>query len=51
MTIWPCCPPRSRSVSTELAGLRRAVMYRLMVRYQQDDAFRFLIYAELAEAE
>jgi hypothetical protein len=37
--------------STELAGLRRTVMHRLMERYQQDDAFRFLIYAELAEAE
>ncbi len=37
--------------STELAGLRRTVMHRLMESYQQDDAFRFLIYAELAEAE
>jgi glyoxylase-like metal-dependent hydrolase (beta-lactamase superfamily II) len=37
--------------STELAGLRRTAMHRLMERYQQDDAFRFLIYAELAEAE
>jgi glyoxylase-like metal-dependent hydrolase (beta-lactamase superfamily II) len=37
--------------STELAGLRRTVTHRLMERYQQDDAFRFLIYAELAEAE
>jgi len=37
--------------STELAGLHRTVMHRLMERYQQDDAFRFLIYAELAGAE
>jgi glyoxylase-like metal-dependent hydrolase (beta-lactamase superfamily II) len=37
--------------SAELAGLRQTALRRLMERYQQDDAFRFLIYADLAAAE
>jgi len=37
--------------SAELAGLRQTALRRLMERYQQDDAFRFLIYADLAGAE
>lgn len=37
--------------STELAELRQTALGRLMERYQQDDAFRFLIYADLAGAE
>jgi glyoxylase-like metal-dependent hydrolase (beta-lactamase superfamily II) len=37
--------------STELAGLRRTALHRLMEQTQQLDPFRFLIYAELAGAE
>jgi hypothetical protein len=35
----------------ELAQLRQQALYRLMERYQRQDPFRFLIYAELAGAE
>ena len=35
----------------ELAELRRTVLARLMEHYQLSDPFRFLVYAELAEAE
>jgi glyoxylase-like metal-dependent hydrolase (beta-lactamase superfamily II) len=37
--------------STTLAELRRVALYRLMEQYQQSDPFKFLIYAELADAE
>ena len=37
--------------SITLAGLRRTVLRRLMEQYQQFDPFKFLIYAELADAE
>ncbi len=32
-------------------GCRRTVLHRLMETYQQSDPFKFLIYAELADAE
>jgi glyoxylase-like metal-dependent hydrolase (beta-lactamase superfamily II) len=35
----------------ELAQLRQQALYRLMERYQLQDPFRFLIYADLAGAE
>jgi glyoxylase-like metal-dependent hydrolase (beta-lactamase superfamily II) len=35
----------------ELTGLRQQVLYRLMERYQVQDPFRFLVYAELADTE
>jgi len=35
----------------ELAHLRQQALYRLMERYQLQDPFRFLIYAELAGVE
>jgi glyoxylase-like metal-dependent hydrolase (beta-lactamase superfamily II) len=35
----------------ELANLRQQALYRLMERYQLQDPFRFLIYAELAGVE
>jgi glyoxylase-like metal-dependent hydrolase (beta-lactamase superfamily II) len=37
--------------STTLAGLRATALHRLMEQYQQFDPFKFLIYAELADAE
>jgi len=37
--------------SITLAGLRRTALHRLMEQYQQFDPFKFLIYAELADAE
>lgn len=37
--------------SRELAELRQLALYRLMERYQLQDPFRFLIYAELAGVE
>ena len=37
--------------SSTLAGLRRTALHRLMEAYQQSDPFKFLIYAELADAE
>ena len=37
--------------SSTLAGLRATALYRLMEQYQQFDPFKFLIYAELADAE
>jgi glyoxylase-like metal-dependent hydrolase (beta-lactamase superfamily II) len=37
--------------ATELTGLRRQVLYRLMERHQVQDPFRFLVYAELAGTE
>jgi glyoxylase-like metal-dependent hydrolase (beta-lactamase superfamily II) len=37
--------------STTLAGLRRTALHCLMEQYQQLDPFKFLIYAELADAE
>jgi glyoxylase-like metal-dependent hydrolase (beta-lactamase superfamily II) len=37
--------------SRELAELRQQALYRLMERYQLQDPFRFLIYAELAGVE
>jgi len=37
--------------ATELTGLRRQVLYRLMERHQVQDPFGFLVYAELAGAE
>jgi glyoxylase-like metal-dependent hydrolase (beta-lactamase superfamily II) len=37
--------------SRELADLRQRALYRLMERYQLQDPFRFLIYAELAGVE
>ena len=37
--------------SITLARLRRTVLYHLMEQYQQFDPFKFLIYAELADAE
>ncbi len=37
--------------SSTLAGLRRTALHRLMEQYQQLDPFKFLIYAELADAE
>jgi glyoxylase-like metal-dependent hydrolase (beta-lactamase superfamily II) len=37
--------------SSALAGLRRTALHRLMEQYQQFDPFRFLIYADLADAE
>jgi glyoxylase-like metal-dependent hydrolase (beta-lactamase superfamily II) len=37
--------------SSTLTGLRGTALHRLMEQYQQVDPFRFLIYAELADAE
>ena len=37
--------------SNELSGLRRQALHRLMERYQLQDPFRFLIYADLAGVE
>ena len=37
--------------ATELTGLRRQVLYRLMERHQVQDPFGFLVYAELAGTE
>jgi glyoxylase-like metal-dependent hydrolase (beta-lactamase superfamily II) len=37
--------------SITLAGLRRTALHRLMEQNQQFDPFKFLIYAELADAE
>jgi glyoxylase-like metal-dependent hydrolase (beta-lactamase superfamily II) len=37
--------------SRELAELRQRALYRLMERYQLQDPFRFLIYADLAHVE
>jgi glyoxylase-like metal-dependent hydrolase (beta-lactamase superfamily II) len=37
--------------SSTLAGLRRTALHHLMAACQQSDPFRFLIYAELADAE
>jgi glyoxylase-like metal-dependent hydrolase (beta-lactamase superfamily II) len=37
--------------ATELTGLRRDALYRLMERHQVQDPFRFLIYAEQAGVE
>jgi hypothetical protein len=37
--------------STTLARLSRTALHRLMAQYQQLDPFKFLIYAELADAE
>jgi glyoxylase-like metal-dependent hydrolase (beta-lactamase superfamily II) len=37
--------------SSTLAELRRTALYRLMEQYQQSDPFKFLIYADQANAE
>jgi alkyl sulfatase BDS1-like metallo-beta-lactamase superfamily hydrolase len=37
--------------SSALAELRRTALHRLMEQYQQSDPFKFLIYADLANAE
>ena len=42
---------RSGYWGADRRGLEPVTAQQLMERYQQDDAFRFLIYAELAEAE
>jgi hypothetical protein len=39
------------SAGSTLAGLRRTALHRLMEQYQQFDPFKFLSYAELADAE